>query len=345
MVEKSPELSIIVPVYKVEKYISRCIESVLSQTIDNWELILVDDASPDKSGQICDYYAKKDRRLVVIHKKVNDGAFKARKSGIDISRGKYIAFVDADDWIESCMYERLIELLKKSGADIAEGSYFINYDHRELIHNDGGNICEYSKDEAIEQLHIGDSIQEFLCTKVYRRTCIPNYNEEKKIIVGEDYSLLVHIFEECYKIVYLAEPFYHYFQRKESVCNAGYTDAHKDVVNNYRYYREYLCKKYPLITATVTARTLYNEMAVLVAMTKNSCYDKEVIKMVTSDVRHNILKLKRAKGRCLKMRVSTLLVTINPYILLGIYWVYNKLWSFRIQNRVVSHECNDTIKL
>lgn len=323
MVDNIPEISIIVPVYKVEKYISRCIESVLAQTINNWELVLIDDASPDNSGEICDCYAEKDKRLVVVHKEVNEGAFKARKYGIDISRGKYVAFVDADDWIEPCMYERLIGLLKKSDADIAEGSYFINYEHRESIHKNSGDIYEYSKDEAIEQLHMGERIQEYLWTKVYCRNCVPDYDEEKKIIVGEDYSLLVHIFENCQKVVYLEEPFYHYFQRKESVCNAGFVDAHKEVVENYRYYREYLCGKYPLIKSTVTARTLYNEMAVLVAMTKNKKYDKNVIGMVTEDVKNNKKSLDGAKGFSLKMRISVYLTVISPYLLMGVYRIYN----------------------
>ena len=101
------KVSIIVPIYNVEKYLSKCIESILSQTYKNIEIILVDDGSPDNSPQICDEYAKKDDRIIVIHK-ANGGVSSARNAGIDIATGKYIGFVDPDDYIENNMYELMV---------------------------------------------------------------------------------------------------------------------------------------------------------------------------------------------------------------------------------------------
>ena len=99
-------ISIIVPIYNVEKQLSECIESILNQTFMNFELILVDDGSPDKCGEICDEYEKKDKRIKVIHKK-NGGLSDARNAGLDIAKGKYIGFVDSDDIIHPEMYERM----------------------------------------------------------------------------------------------------------------------------------------------------------------------------------------------------------------------------------------------
>ena len=115
-------ISIIIPVYKTEPYLRKCVDSVLAQTYTNLEVILVDDGSPDDCGKICDEYAAKDSRVKVIHKE-NGGLSSARNCGLDVATGKYIGFVDSDDWIDPDMYETLLGLLLRYDADIAEGSY------------------------------------------------------------------------------------------------------------------------------------------------------------------------------------------------------------------------------
>ncbi len=115
-------ISIICPVYKATKYLSRCVGSVLQQTFTDFELILVDDGSPDKSGELCDKYAKKDSRIKVIHKE-NGGASSARNAGLDIAQGKYITFIDSDDWVAKNYLETLIEPMKKHNVQLVIGSY------------------------------------------------------------------------------------------------------------------------------------------------------------------------------------------------------------------------------
>ena len=112
-----PNISIIVPVYNIEEYLPRCIESILNQTYNNLELILVDDGSKDKSGEICDAYAKKDNRVVVLHKE-NGGSSSARNAGIAIAKGEYLGFVDSDDYIEPDMYEKMVAVIEKTGCKI-----------------------------------------------------------------------------------------------------------------------------------------------------------------------------------------------------------------------------------
>lgn len=112
------EISIIVPVYKVEPYLRKCVDSILAQTFTDFEVILVDDGSPDNSGKICDEYASKDSRVRVIHKK-NGGLSSARNAGIDVARGKYLGFVDSDDYIEKDMYELLYDNIVKEQADLS----------------------------------------------------------------------------------------------------------------------------------------------------------------------------------------------------------------------------------
>lgn len=118
----TPAVSIIVPVYNVEKYIERCLDSIIAQTFTDWECILVDDGSPDASGRICDEYASKDSRFGVIHKK-NGGVSSARNAGLDAARGEWIGFVDPDDWIESETFRTAIETAEKENADIVQWDY------------------------------------------------------------------------------------------------------------------------------------------------------------------------------------------------------------------------------
>lgn len=116
------KISVIVPIYKVENYLNRCVESIRKQTYRNLEIILVDDGSPDACGEMCDRYAQEDSRIRVIHKE-NGGLSDARNAGIEVATGEYIAFVDSDDWIDDKMYEVLYSTLLKYNADIAECSY------------------------------------------------------------------------------------------------------------------------------------------------------------------------------------------------------------------------------
>ena len=112
---QSPRISVIVPVYNVEQYLPRCVESILAQTYENLEILLVDDGTKDNCGAICDAYARQDERVKVIHKE-NGGLSSARNAGIDVSTGEYFSFVDSDDWIEPDMYEKMMALTEKYGV-------------------------------------------------------------------------------------------------------------------------------------------------------------------------------------------------------------------------------------
>ena len=116
-----PLVSIIVPIYKVEPYLRRCLDSIVNQTYTNLEIILVDDGSPDGCPQICDEYAAKDNRRVVIHKE-NGGLSDARNAGLDSCKGEYVSFVDSDDWVDEKYIEILLNLATKENADVAKAT-------------------------------------------------------------------------------------------------------------------------------------------------------------------------------------------------------------------------------
>lgn len=149
------KVSVIIPIYKVEKYLSRCIESVVNQTLEDIEIVLVDDGSPDSCPEICDNYAKKDSRIKVIHKK-NEGLGYARNSGMSIATGEYIAFLDSDDYISRDMYEKVYSELKRTSADCCVTGYVVKKDSGKEIYKENPlGTASYKGDDVITKVLAG----------------------------------------------------------------------------------------------------------------------------------------------------------------------------------------------
>ncbi|MDO5152014.1 MAG: glycosyltransferase [Eubacteriales bacterium] len=168
--QELPLISVIVPVYGVEKYLDKCLGSITGQTYRNLEIILIDDGSPDGSGVICDAWAAKDSRIKVIHKE-NGGAGAARNAGLDIARGERIAFVDSDDYIAPDMYRHLSELLD-GGADIAECGFISVSGDQAEFGRESSFVTVYTSQDAMRE-HIRDTVfRQLIWNKLYRREVI-----------------------------------------------------------------------------------------------------------------------------------------------------------------------------
>ena len=166
-----PELSIIVPVYKVEKYLPKCIDSILAQTFTDFELILIDDGSPDRCGEICDEYAIKDERIVVIHQ-VNRGVSAARNAGLDAAKGEYIGFVDSDDWIKPEMYEIMVRTAIDKKADVVICGLNDMKESGEFIRSILSGAGSYSRNELLKCLFSTPNEKKcWLHTKQYAGKC------------------------------------------------------------------------------------------------------------------------------------------------------------------------------
>ncbi|MBQ3483420.1 MAG: glycosyltransferase family 2 protein [Clostridia bacterium] len=314
------KVSIIVPVYRVEEFLERAVKSVQAQTHENFELILVDDCSPDGSGALCDRLAEGDARIRVIHKPQNQGAARARETGIAAATGEFIGFLDGDDYIDPDMYRTLLAAQQAHGADVVECSYYTTTDESDLPAAVGGAEHVTDRVGALALLHSVKAMHEVLWNKLFRRELLPQ-GEGEAVILGEDYSLLVRILSGCDKYVYIETPFCHYVQRESSVCNAGYSEKHRAALENWRAHRTRLSAEYPEIAGEITAKLLFNEMSVLAAMTKNKHYDKEVIRTVRRDVRANLRLALKSKSRTLMVTGSLLLVAISPRLLMLLYRV------------------------
>ncbi|MGL4652161.1 glycosyltransferase family 2 protein [Cetobacterium sp.] len=186
-----PKISIIVPIYNVENYLEKCIDSILNQTFKDFELILVDDGSPDRCGEICDEYTKKDKRIVVIHKK-NGGLSSARNAGLDIAKGEYIGFIDSDDWIEKEMYEVLYNSCIENKSDISViGMY--RYECGEIKNKVEHLKKNYIGEESYEEITLNKSnnIGWSVCNKLWRAEKIKN----KRFKVGRIYEDGLYLYE------------------------------------------------------------------------------------------------------------------------------------------------------
>ena len=210
-------LSIIVPVYNVKSYLKKCVESIINQTYTNLQIILVDDGSTDGSQDICDEFAQRDSRIVVIHKE-NGGLSTARNVGRDRAKGVYIAFVDSDDWLEPNMYEALISQLEKHEADIVACSFY-------ECKGDGKKAVGDSKNIRVidtEEIFINKNQLRFLVwNKVFRRSFV----EEMRFVPGqvyEDFHFCRQVFLKTKKLVYLDVPFYNYRISRPGNTNSSF---------------------------------------------------------------------------------------------------------------------------
>lgn len=211
--EHTPKISIIVPVYNMEKYLRQCVDSILAQTFTDFELLLVNDGSKDSSPQICDDYAASDSRVRVIHKE-NSGQADSRNIAIGMAKAPLLGFVDSDDWIEPDMYETLYNTLVSTDADISICSYYMSYLNKEVTYCSGGDVTIFDREEAMLLLLRDKKLKSFLWDKLFRRHVITA--DMPKSYRYEDYSTLIKWFASANKVSMCCKPEYHYRQRQGS---------------------------------------------------------------------------------------------------------------------------------
>lgn len=223
-----PRLSVIVPVYKVEKYIHKCVDSILNQTFKDFELILIDDGSPDNCGEICDEYAKKDSRVRVIHKE-NGGQSSARNRGLDIAKGEIIGFVDSDDDIEVNMYKNLIDYMDREKLDIVFCDVY-------LVRGD--RVREqsmYSENKVLNNIQgLKDNlickIDNAVWNKIYKKTIFNNLRFTEGIVY-EDVRIMYKVFSKSQKSGYLKQSLYYYYKRPNSTIAQSFNSKSLSLIH------------------------------------------------------------------------------------------------------------------
>ena len=220
----NPLISVIVPIFDIERYLGICVESIIKQAYQNLEIILVDDGSPDRCPELCDLYAKKDNRIKVIHKK-NGGLVSARKAGIQLATGDYATYVDGDDWIEPNYFTHLVDALNDADAVITGFTRALFDTITPLSNNIKPGIYEGTKLDNISanMLSCGEfyklGITTYVWNKLFKRELLLKYQllVDDHITIGEDAAVVYPLLMACQKIVITENHDYHYRQREDSM--------------------------------------------------------------------------------------------------------------------------------
>ena len=209
------KISIIVPVYKVEQYLPKCIDSILAQTFQDWELLLVDDGSPDNSGKICDEHAQMDNRIRVYHKD-NEGVSTARNLGLDNACGEYVMFVDSDDWLSTDCLQVCVDEIEKSKLDALQFGFISIYENMETP-----RVKVQTLPLTGEEYVQANSFNVCVGGGVYKRDIIEENNLRfpKELKLAEDQIFILSYFKHTHRIKYLDRAMYYYLQRADSVVH------------------------------------------------------------------------------------------------------------------------------
>jgi len=257
-----PEISVIVPVYKVEKYINECLDSILAQTFLDYELILIDDGSPDNCGKTCDEYAKKDARIVVIHQK-NRGLSASRNIGLEKASGRFVTFIDSDDLVSPLYLECLYEGLTENNSEISCCRYNTFDEHNKMVFEEGNdsNTVKTGRDLVIQIYKNNTIIPVAVWGKLYKKELFSGFKFPVGKIAEDNYinPIVIYKTERC---TVINNRLYGYRIRKESIMTSAFSIRNYDCIDAFNNCIEYFNakkdKELVEIVNTIRVTTMYN---------------------------------------------------------------------------------------
>ncbi len=303
-------ISIIVPVYNVEQYLEKCVNSITNQTYKNLEIILVNDGTTDSSGDLCDKLATVDNRIKVFHKE-NGGLSDARNYGVEKATGEYIGFVDSDDYIDVEMYEKLYEAIKKENADVAECNLKIVYPDRKELFTEKKYYQICTKQEYLEEYLKIEKVFGSVWTKLIKS----DIAKKIQFPVGklyEDTYYAYKLIEVANKYVLMDNSFYNYLMRENSITNSKFNPRIFDLIEIVEKFHENVYKNYPNLKEAADCRKMYAYFSVLNSILleeefKNNSFYPQIVNYF----KENYIKLLRNKYITRNRKLSILLIKIN----------------------------------
>lgn len=282
-------ISVVIPVYNVEKYINECLESILNQTYKNLEIILVDDGTKDNCDKICDQYALKDKRIKVIHKK-NGGLSDARNKGIEQATGKYITFIDSDDSVTIDYIEYLYNLIKKSDTDISICAHTVIAPQKNI--NFGKNYTDkiLTKEECLKRMLCEEGFSVSAWAKMYKLDLFNNISFPKAKLC-EDNGTTYKLIDKCTKISYGHESKYNYYRRAGSIMKSNFNLKKIDLIELSDEMCNYL-EKYKSLESAINKKRFTCRCSILrqISESKNDKNYKELIKKIQLEIKRINLK-------------------------------------------------------
>lgn len=312
-----PKVSVVVPIYKVEKYLNRCVDSIVNQTYTNLEIILINDGSPDNCRKITDNYAKSDSRIIAVHKK-NGGLSDARNYGMQYVTGEFTIFVDSDDWLEVKMIDEMVNICLIYNANVVQTAFYYAYDDYLLFDN-----RYYSKDDPpiilnnkslMTELVINERVKNFAWGKLYKTNIIRDISFEKGVLF-EDVFWAHKVMHRVNTYVILNYPMFYYYQRSDSIV-ATYTPRNLDIIKGLKerhcfirkYYVDLIDESYKVILKTSLIH--YNLLLANNKKDKDGRYKKE-IRMY---IKNNYTNFKRATEHDKQLKKQLYFFLNHPYL-------------------------------
>lgn len=254
-------ISVVIPIYNVEKLIARCVDSVINQTYKNLEIILVDDGSPDACPEICDDYAKKDARVRVIHKQ-NGGLSSARNAGIAAATGEYITFIDSDDFVNPDYVQTLYTSICEDETSLAISSHRAVYDNGTVIDRSNNRRCTLSSQDALKCVLYDDGIDVSAWAKLYKLELFSDikYPEGR---LYEDAATTYKLIDKAGKVSLDSKVIYNYMIRSTSIAAGAFSPKKMDLITSTREMCDYIKNKYPELEKAANRRLVYAYLSTL----------------------------------------------------------------------------------
>lgn len=312
-------ISIIVPVYNVSEYVGTCLDSLLRQTYQNVEIIVIDDGSTDNSGRICDQYAEKySDKIKVIHTE-NHGLSAARNVGLKAANGKYLAFVDSDDWIEEEMCEILLENLNKSNADISSCGVKQDFNNGKDLLNKVSDSQKCNQRELAKEIIKNQNVYGYVCNKLFKKSMLDGLQFDETLMSCEDIDFTVRYIENCKFGVYTVSELYHYRQRRGSMTGEfNYNPRKLSVIKAYEKIMPIYEQICPECMYILLKNYLKINLNILGRMKCSHYQNVEIERMLLKNIQDTYSKVIKDKRNPLGTRINIVFSRKFPGVILGI---------------------------
>ena len=317
-----PKVSVVIPVYKVEKYLQRCLDSVINQTLKDIEIILIDDGSPDNCGRICDQYSEKDSRIKVIHKK-NEGVSAARNDGIKAATGEYIGFVDSDDYIAENMFEVMYQQAYNYNADISMCEFVFTAEGTEpifssLSSDDYKGIQLLSKEDIFSLVvDFSKMVQTNIWNKLFRTDIVKKIKFDVNKKMSEDLEFLMETICECHSAVYVPYVFYAYIFIREgsAMYSVGKSIDWYKLQDIYitNIMQKVVDRNPDLKNMAISYRCVNGELSMANAIVRQNSNDKDAIKYVRNRLKKDLFVVLASNLQIIK-KMQVAIFVFSPKI-------------------------------
>ena len=319
-------ISIVIPVYNVEKYLERCLQSVVDQTYKDIEIILVDDGSTDESKIICDLYESNDSRIKVIHKE-NGGLSDARNAGIDIAKGKYISFIDSDDYVEKDYIKSMYDAIKKDNSDISVSLHVIKYENGKTKFK-FENQCDkiVNAKQALEMMLYDDGLDLSAWGKLYKTVFFNNIKFPKGRIF-EDAATTYKLMDKAEKISLVNQYLYNYMIRNNSISSGKFNEKKMDLISSTKEMSDFVSQKYPDLQRACDRRLMYAYLSTITQLAKSNEQKKycDLKKELMTYIKKNGRKVLADKNIPKRDRVAIILCKFGYPVFRFAWKIYEKM--------------------